>query len=102
MRVVKANIKEETYKAGKGFCAASESAGRKAVKQFFDRIEFDEEDEDDELDILANLGVYFLKGIAQALMDYYPVDAYQPDVYKEIMDLVDKDMIKESKKRIRK
>jgi len=101
MRVVKANIKEETYKAGKGFCSAAESAGRKAVKQFFDRIEFDDEEEDDELDILANLGVYFLKGVTQALMDYYPVDAYQGDAYKEIMDLTDKDMIKESK-RIRK
>ena len=95
MRVVKANIKEETYKAGKGFCSAAESAGRKAVKQFFDRIEFDEEDEDDDLDILANLGVYFLKGAVQALMDYYPVDAYQADAYKEIMDLSDKDMIKD-------
>ena len=92
MKVVKANIREETYKAGKGFCAASEKAGRNAVKQFFDRIEFDDEEEDDELDILANLGVYFLKGVTQALMDYYPVDAYQNDAYKEIMALTDKDI----------
>lgn len=93
MKTVKANIKEETYKAGKGFCAASESAGRKAVQQFFGRIEFDDDEEDDELDICANLGVYFLKGVVQALMDYYPVDAYQGDAYKEIMALTDKDIV---------
>ena len=88
-------INEEKYAAGKGFSKAAKSAGEKAVDQFFDRIEFDDEDEDEALEILANLGVYFLKGVEEKLEKYYPVDVYQEDVFKAIKALKDKD---ESKK----
>lgn len=62
-------------------------------------------DDDDESDVAAYLGESILAGIVKGLMDFYPVDAFQPDVYDAVklfdeLEESNKPSLKEAQSRV--
>lgn len=77
------NPQKYTYLRDKAHDAAKKSARR--IIDLYGKARIESEDELD--DVLAMFGAVILDGIVEGLMEYYPVDAYQPDVVKAIREV---------------
>lgn len=80
------NPQKYTYLRDKAHDAAKKSARR--IIDLYGKARIETEDE--EIDVLAMFGAVILDGIVEGLMEYYPVDAYQPDVVKAIREVAGK------------
>ena len=76
-------------------CDEAQQRAMAATKRIIDACMTEPKDDDDDCDVAAFLGESIFKGVLDALMDYYPVDAYQPDVSEAIRFF---DKLRESKK----
>lgn len=76
------NPQNYTYLRDKAHDAAKKSARR--IIDLYGKARIAEGDEQD--DVIAMFGAVILDGIIDGLMEYYPVDAYQPDVVKAIRE----------------
>lgn len=80
------NPQKYTYLRDEAHDAAKKSARR--IVNLYGKARIEPEDE--EIDVLAMFGAVILDGIVEGLMEYYPVDAYQPDVVKAIREAAGK------------
>lgn len=80
------NPQRYTYLRDKAHDAAKKNARR--IIDLYGRARIVKGDKQD--DVLAMFGTVILDGIVEGLMEYYPVDAYQPDVVKAIREAYDK------------
>jgi len=76
------NPQKYTYLRDKAHDAAKKSARRIVDLYGKARIEVG----DEQIDVIAMFGTVILDGIIEGLIEYYPVDAYQPDVVKAIRE----------------
>lgn len=76
------NPQRYTYLRDKAHDAAKKSARR--IVDLYGKARIESGDE--QIDVLAMFGAVILDGIVEGLMEYYPVDAYQPDVVKAIRE----------------
>lgn len=80
------NPQNYTYLRDKAHDAAKKSARR--IVDLYGKARIESGDE--QIDVFAMFGAVILDGIVEGLMEYYPVDAYQPDVVKEIREAYDR------------
>lgn len=76
------NPQNYTYLRDKAHDAAKKNARR--IIDLYGKARIAEGDEQD--DVIAMFGTVILDGIVEGLMEYYPVDAYQPDVVEAIRE----------------
>lgn len=76
------NPQKYTYLRDKAHDAAVKNARR--IIDLYGKARIEKEDE--QIDVLAMFGAVILDGIVEGLMEYYPVDAYQPDVVEAIRE----------------
>lgn len=80
------NPQRYTYLRDKAHDAAVKNARR--IIDLYGRARLEKGDE--QIDVLAMFGAVILDGIVEGLKEYYPVDAYQPNVVEAIREAFNK------------